>query len=812
MDNIVTRLLERSEPKQKESTMRKMVTIFSLVVFVALIGITQATTIDPTTSKAYDFNINKANDVNINKASDNNQNDASIYDSTIRDYINPNPVTLDTRGGNILWDLTHGVTYGYDPYGLYSNLTAYLDGLDFTMDTTSIGLNNIDLSQYDIIVISLGSSWHGAYTPSEIAAVEAFVNNGGGLFIMGDNSACPIGNINPMAQSFGMNFGGYLYPLDLYVSDFENHPIFNGITEIYYRAAGDIAITGPAEWVAYSDAGQGVAAAAEVGAGRVVALSDLNCFENSYYGISQNQAFSGNIFNWLAHSDDADILWDLTHGVYLSYEPSGYYSDLAALLAGEGHGIAATASGLDNVDLSGYSAIVICLGSAWDEAYTPSEVAAIQAFVADGGGLLVMGDNIGCPNDNINPVSQEFGTTCGISSISPEDLYITNLEDHAIFNGISEIFFRIGGEISVIAPSSVVASYESYAVVSAAEVGSGRVVVLGDLNCFDNTQLSYSQNQAFAINIFDWFIQTPSDNIIWDITHGVYMDSYSPDFSYAIMQSLIEPHGHSIITTDAGVENIDLSMYDVLVVSWGTAYSSAYSSSEVDAIEAFVENGGGLLVMGDNPGCPNGNINPVSQAFGVTCGDTTIGPNISDLEEHEVFEGVSEIYFVGGGAINVTSPSMPIASNGGGLHAVSAYSDGNAKVIVMGDANLFQDAYIIEADNEDFSVNLFNWLAEDETGIEDIKSIIPMAYSLSQNYPNPFNARTIIQYNLPEASQVSIDIFDLLGRKVASLVDEKQTSGIHQVIWNADNVSSGMYFYKLQAGDNIETKSMTLLK
>jgi len=87
-----------------------------------------------------------------------------------------------------------------------------------------------------------------------------------------------------------------------------------------------------------------------------------------------------------------------------------------------------------------------------------------------------------------------------------------------------------------------------------------------------------------------------------------------------------------------------------------------------------------------------------------------------------------------------------------------------------------------------------------------------MEYLLSQNYPNPFNAQTIIKYNLPEASQVNIEIFDLLGRKVASLVDEKQTSGIHQVIWNADNAPSGMYFYRLQAGDKIETKSMTLLK
>jgi len=115
--------------------------------------------------------------------------------------------------------------------------------------------------------------------------------------------------------------------------------------------------------------------------------------------------------------------------------------------------------------------------------------------------------------------------------------------------------------------------------------------------------------------------------------------------------------------------------------------------------------------MGDNPACPNVNINPVSQAYGVTCGISSINPNITDLEEHDVFDGVSEIYFVAGGEITVNAPSMPIASSSGlitvnapsvpiasssGLHAVSAYSDGNGKVIVIGDANLFQDNYITE--------------------------------------------------------------------------------------------------------------------
>jgi len=86
------------------------------------------------------------------------------------------------------------------------------------------------------------------------------------------------------------------------------------------------------------------------------------------------------------------------------------------------------------------------------------------------------------------------------------------------------------------------------------------------------------------------------------------------------------------------------------------------------------------------------------------------------------------------------------------------------------------------------------------------------SFSISQNYPNPFNATTAIQYNLPEQSQVIINIYDILGRKVQTLVNKQQPTGYHQVIWNANDKTSGMYFYKIQAGEYSEAKKMVLLK
>ncbi|MCP4581343.1 MAG: T9SS type A sorting domain-containing protein [candidate division Zixibacteria bacterium] len=98
------------------------------------------------------------------------------------------------------------------------------------------------------------------------------------------------------------------------------------------------------------------------------------------------------------------------------------------------------------------------------------------------------------------------------------------------------------------------------------------------------------------------------------------------------------------------------------------------------------------------------------------------------------------------------------------------------------------------------------------TGINENISVLPRTYQLVQNYPNPFNASTTIKYDLPLTSEVTIDIYDILGRKIGTLVNDTQQAGYHQATWNAGDVSSGIYFYRIQAGDFTESKSMLLLK
>jgi len=97
------------------------------------------------------------------------------------------------------------------------------------------------------------------------------------------------------------------------------------------------------------------------------------------------------------------------------------------------------------------------------------------------------------------------------------------------------------------------------------------------------------------------------------------------------------------------------------------------------------------------------------------------------------------------------------------------------------------------------------------TGIEN-ESVIPLQYSLYQNYPNPFNPSTTIKFYLPKRDFVKLQVYDLLGKEVATLVDGELNEGVHTVNFNAAGLASGIYFYRFSNSTFTETKKMQLLK
>ena len=98
------------------------------------------------------------------------------------------------------------------------------------------------------------------------------------------------------------------------------------------------------------------------------------------------------------------------------------------------------------------------------------------------------------------------------------------------------------------------------------------------------------------------------------------------------------------------------------------------------------------------------------------------------------------------------------------------------------------------------------------TGVDSNFGEVVETYSLSQNYPNPFNPTTTIKYSIPKLSFVTIKIYDVLGSEVTTLVNEEKSVGNYELTWNAANLSSGVYFYRFQAGSFVQTRKMILLK
>jgi len=108
-------------------------------------------------------------------------------------------------------------------------------------------------------------------------------------------------------------------------------------------------------------------------------------------------------------------------------------------------------------------------------------------------------------------------------------------------------------------------------------------------------------------------------------------------------------------------------------------------------------------------------------------------------------------------------------------------------------------------------------LSEMVTGVEDDFSQVPVGFTLEQNYPNPFNPTTTIRYQLPKATQVVLKIYSIFGQEVRMLVNARQPAGVNAVVWDGRDesgkeVSSGIYIYRLQTGESIQSRKMSFVR
>ncbi len=206
----------------------------------------------------------------------------------------------------------------------------------------------------------------------------------------------------------------------------------------------------------------------------------------------------------------------------------------------------------------------------------------------------------------------------------------------------------------------------------------------------------------------------------------------------------------------------------------------------------------------------NQNVGYCAGSFGTIVKTTNGGSTWSSL----VTNTANNIYVVSGASDNsvwaVGDSGLVLHSINGGLSWQSEFAKTGYDLFGL---TVFDDttAWICGDNGTVISTGNPGYIVEiDEREFNNYN--IPTKFELSQNYPNPFNPSTKIRFLIPSLSQVTLNIFDILGNEIEILVNEEKPTGVYEVSWNAANLSSGIYFYRLQAGGFVETKKMILVK
>ena len=188
--------------------------------------------------------------------------------------------------------------------------------------------------------------------------------------------------------------------------------------------------------------------------------------------------------------------------------------------------------------------------------------------------------------------------------------------------------------------------------------------------------------------------------------------------------------------------------------------------------------------------------NPPSNLFGFAISDTSIFLAWYDNSTNETGFKIER-------SINSSSNWVLIDSVGAN---VENYIDDNG--LVPNNTYFYRVCACIFGAISSYSNIIYVYL----TDVNKISSIIPDDYNLFQNYPNPFNSKTNIKFDIPKASNVKIIVYDNLGKVIEELVDKKLSAGSYEIDWNAIGFSSGIYFYRIETDDYVNTKKMVLMK
>jgi len=251
-----------------------------------------------------------------------------------------------------------------------------------------------------------------------------------------------------------------------------------------------------------------------------------------------------------------------------------------------------------------------------------------------------------------------------------------------------------------------------------------------------------------------------------------------------------------------------LGLYDAVVVWSDFPYDNAQTMG--NRLADYVDLGGGVVLMqfsfGDGWQLEGRIMNSYSP-FGVA---TTLyeWKNLGWFNpDHPLMAGVATVTELFMADVTIENDGEVVASWDDSTPFVAYNPDHDVVAIngYIGDARQFIGDMMLITHN---AINFVRGM----TGIEDGAANLPNQFWLDQNFPNPFNPTTVVEFNLPTKSDVSLDMFNVLGQKVMTLAPGKLEAGRHALTIDASAISSGVYFYKLTAGEYTSTRKMTVLK
>ena len=298
-----------------------------------------------------------------------------------------------------------------------------------------------------------------------------------------------------------------------------------------------------------------------------------------------------------------------------------------------------------------------------------------------------------------------------------------------------------------------------------------------------------------------------------DLNDNSYEDYYTSVFDSV-------GRNYELWNQSHGTPNL-LSNRKTIIWFSGDADTQTVSAAYQDSLIAFLDNGGNLLITGKNIGNDIGD----TEFFQNYLHTRWIGETPTLLfngSEGSFTEGIIVEATGGDGANNQGNEVDLLALDSNpASHAIFENSDGIVATATKSDYNVVYLGFGFEAVTSPLShltsrdtliSAIMEWFRT-AVSVDEQKGIVrPLAFGLEQNYPNPFNPLTEISYSIDKAGQTKLDVYNLLGQKVVTLVDGFKLPGRFRVQWDASEFASGIYFYKLSAGKNTKTRKMILLK